>query len=374
MRQMRWQAKLLRMTRHIQGTGVSRRHFVACASLASAKLLVAALAPFFASTVAQAAQPAVVSQRLAIAVADRHSMLHLPLTVAHELGFFKAEGLHVELIDMDSETRAIQSVFRGVAGLAVCSFSSIASQQSRGMDMRSVLLQMRCPQVALGVSPKSFSHYKTAADLKGRRVGVLGQSAMGKTVLGMALAQSGLKLSDVQLVTAEDPADLLQRYRSGQLDALSAQDPLLTQLEHRSELRVVVDTRTLRGTRELFGGPMPGAALCAPPDFIKQHAPSCQALAHGLVRALKWLQTAGPSDIIKTLPEAHFEGDRAMYLASFERAREGFSVDGVISADAMVTAFNVQAQLDRELRPERFEMGRSFTNEFALKAKVRYRV
>lgn len=347
---------------------------MACASLASAGLLAAGLVPAIASPSVHAGQPVVISQRLAIAVADRRSMLHLPLTVAHELGFFKAEGLQVDLLDMDTETRAIQAVFRGVAGLAVCSFSSIASQQSRGMDMRSLLLQMRCPQVALGVSLKNFSQYKTVADLKGRRVGVLGHSAMGKTVLGMVLTQSNLKLSDVQLVTAEDPADLLQRYRSGQLDALSVQDPLLTQLEHRSELRVVVDTRTLRGTRELFGGPMPGAALCAPPDFIKQHAPSCQALAHGLVRALKWLQTAGPSDIIKTLPETHFEGDRAMYLASFERAREGFAVDGVMSPEALATAFRVQAQLDRELRPERFDMGRSFTNEFALKAKVRYRV
>ena len=361
------------MTRHIQGTGVSRRQLLASASLASTTWM-AALGSGLTAPAAQAAQPAAPGARLVISVADRRSMLHLPLTVAHELGFFSTEGLHVDLIDMDTEARAIQSVFRGGAGLAVCSFASMVSQQARGSDMRSVLLQMRCPQMALGVSLRSMGSYKSIADLKGRKVGVLGHSVMGQTVLGMALAQVNLRLSDVSLLIADDAADLLHRYRTGQLDAMCVHDPWVTHLEHRSEIRVVADTRTLRGTRELFGGPMPGAALCAPPDFIRQHADSCQALAHGLVRALKWLQTAGPSDIIKTVPEHHFDGDRAIYLASFEKAREGFALDGMLSPEALATAVQAQTQLDRELRPERLDVARSFTNEFALKAKLRYRV
>ena len=40
-------------------------------------------------------------------------------------------------------------------------------------------------------------------------------------------------------------------------------------------------------------------------------------MVDAMVHALKWLQTAGPSDIIKTVPESYFLGDRALYLAAF---------------------------------------------------------
>jgi len=33
---------------------------------------------------------------------------------------------------------------------------------------------------------------------------------------------------------------------------------------------------------------------------------------------------SGPSDIIKTVPEAYLLGDRALYLAAFNKVREAF--------------------------------------------------
>ena len=42
------------------------------------------------------------------------------------------------------------------------------------------------------------------------------------------------------------------------------------------------------------------ACLYTRADFVKANPNTCQALANAVVRGLKWLQTAGPSDIIKT--------------------------------------------------------------------------
>jgi hypothetical protein len=50
---------------------------------------------------------------------------------------------------------------------------------------------------------------------------------------------------------------------------------------------------------------MPAGCLYAPDhDFVQKHPNTCQALATAIVQGLKWMQTAGPSDIIKTVPEA----------------------------------------------------------------------
>ena len=83
-----------------------------------------------------------------------------------------------------------------------------------------------------------------------------------------------------------------------------------------------VDTRTLKGTQEVFGGPMPAACLYAPAELHQEESEHGQALANAMVRGRQWLQTAGPGDIIKTVPESYLLGDRALYLASFDKVRE----------------------------------------------------
>lgn len=301
-------------------------------------------------------------------------MQHLPLTLAVELGYFAAEGLAVEVLDMESEFRAVLAVSKGGVSVAACSYAQTILQQARGTALQSFALSMRAPHVVLGVSPRHMGHFRDSADLRGRRVGLLMPTDGGKMVMAMLLQRAGLKSADVEWSVSDNSVDLLSRFRGGQLDAVCVPDPLMTSLEQHGEVRVVADSRSLSGTRDIFGGPMPGVSLCALPGFVQQNGPTCQALTNGLVRALKWLRTAGPSDLIKTLPDGYFESDRAVYLAALDKLRETFSMDGTISADAMSTALRVLEVLDKDLRPERIQLAKTATNEFATRAKSRFRV
>jgi NitT/TauT family transport system substrate-binding protein len=150
-------------------------------------------------------------------------------------------------------------------------------------------------------------------------------------------------------------------------------DPLMTMLEQKGEVKTIAETRTLKGTLELFGGPMPSACLYAPLDFVRKHPNTCQALANAVVHSLKWLQTAGPSDIIKTVPEAYFLGDRALYLAAFNKGREVFSVDGLMPHEGARMALKALSQVVPALKTEQIELDKTFTNDFARRAKEKYK-
>jgi len=118
---------------------------------------------------------------------------------------------------------------------------------------------------------------------------------------------------------------------------------------------------------------MPAACFYTRADFVKNHPNTCQGLANAIVRGLKWLQTAGPSDIIKTVPESYLLGDRALYLASFNKVREALALDGILPEDGARTALKALASFDPQVRPDKIDLSRTFTNDFARRAKEKYK-
>ncbi len=335
----------------------------------AAGLLAAAALPA-APLRAQQARPE--KPRLTVAVGGKSNLLYLPLTIAEQLGYFRSEGLNVEFSDAGSAQRALELVQEGAAEVCASTFDQVLMQLSRGQAYQAFVMQCRAPQVALGVSNRSLSHYRSAADLKGRRVGVADPGSLAGVLARLVLARAGLRPDEVMWVDI-GPGAAVSALRGGQLDALVQWEPAISILEQRAEVRIVADSRTLKGTADIFGGPMPATCLHAPTDFVQRHPATCQALAHAVVHALKWLQTAGPGDILKAVPEAYLLGDRALYLAAFSKVRESISPDGLMEPDAARNALRVLAASDIGLRPERVDAERAYTNDFARRAKQRFR-
>ncbi|HTH78297.1 MAG TPA: ABC transporter substrate-binding protein, partial [Ramlibacter sp.] len=100
---------------------------------------------------------------------------------------------------------------------------------------------------------------------------------------------------------------------------------------------------------------------------------TCQALANAIVRGLKWLQTAGPSDIIKTVPESYLLGDRALYLASFNKIREAIALDGIIPEDGPRTALRALSSFEADVHLNKIDLSKTYTNEFARRSKDKYK-
>jgi NitT/TauT family transport system substrate-binding protein len=315
--------------------------------------------------------------RLKIAVFTRDSFNQLPLVVAHELGYFKAEGVDVELLDganLAGQTPDVwSSAYTRVLGQHAQRASNPAVVANRAFAVLG-----RGPLVALGVAAGQAGTDGAAAnpnlkDLRGTRVAVVRAGVLTTVLAQYVLSRAGVGTEDVTLVPLDSPAAALTALRSGQVQAVSNCDPVISLLEIRGEIKVLSDARTLRGAQQVFGGPMPAVCLNAPPAFMAANPQTCQALANGLVRAAKWLLVAGPSDIVKTVPESDMMGDRALYLASLARARESFSSDAMMSAESAATALKVLSQYDGNVKAARLALDATYSNEFATKVKAKFR-
>jgi NitT/TauT family transport system substrate-binding protein len=267
----------------------------------------------------------------------------------------------------------LQALVGGSADVVSGAFEHTINMQSRNQFIEAFVLQGRAPQIALGVSTKNIPHYKSLADLKGKKIGVSAPGSSTNMVANLVLSRAGIKASDVSYVGVGTAAGALAALRSGQIDAMSNTDPVMTMLEQKGDVKIISDTRTLKGTLEVFGGPMPAACLYAPTEFVQKNPNTCQALANAIVHGLKWLQTAGPSDIIKTVPEGYLLGDRALYLASFNKVREAIALDGLIPEEGARTALKALASFEPSVKPDKIALSKTYTNEFARRAKDRFK-
>jgi NitT/TauT family transport system substrate-binding protein len=311
--------------------------------------------------------------KISMAVGGKAAFYYLPLTISEQLGYFKHEGLDVEIADFAGGAKALQALVGGSADVVSGAYEHTINMQAKQQFLQSIVLMGRAPQIAMGVSVKSLPQYKGLPDLRGKKIGVSAPGSSTNMVANLVLSRAGVKASEVSYVEVGTSASAIGALRAGEIDAVSNTEPVMTMLEQKGEVRIVSDTRTLKGTQEVFGGPMPGACFYANGEFVKNHPNTCQALANAVVRALKWLQTAGPSDIIKTVPESHLLGDRALYLASFNKVREALALDGLFPDDGARTALKALASFDSAVKPDKVDLSRTFTNDFARRAKEKYK-
>ena len=344
-----------------------------CASAVLTAGLPAAMAQTRPAAPTTPAVPRNTLGRVVVAVDNKTSFCYLPLTIAERLGYFAVEGLDVQVRDFSEPGQALQSVLSGAAQLVSGPYSNTISLQMRGQQMRSIVLQGRTPQIVLGVSLQTLRHFRQLRDLRGRRIAVTSLGSASHRIARLLLAKAGLGPQDVSYQVFPGMAATVAAFRAGQVHAVCYNDPLITQLEQGGELRVVADTRSVRGNADVFGGPLPAGCVSAPSEFVAENPRQCQAIADGIVHALKWLQTAGPSDLNKTVPESYFRGDRALYLAAFSRARESWAPDGLMPETGPQTAVRMLAHFDDAQQLKRVDLARTFTNEFASLAKARFR-
>jgi NitT/TauT family transport system substrate-binding protein len=310
--------------------------------------------------------------KLTIAVGGKNLLYYLPLTIAESLGYFKAEGLDVTIADFAGGSRALQAVVGGSADVVSGAFEHTLNMQAKGQKLRAFALQGRAPQIVLGINPKTMSGFKSVADLKGKKIGVTAPGSSTNVMVNFALAKAGLKPSDVSIIGVGAASGAVAAMRAGQIDAISNLDPVITLLQRSGDLKIISDTRIVAEADRVFGGPMPAGCMYAPQAFIDKNPATTQAVANAIVRADKWIQAAGPADIIKAVPESYLLGDRAVYIDAFLASKGALSPDGSIPEAGAATALRALQSIDDSLKGVKFDLAAAWTNDFVKRANQKY--
>jgi NitT/TauT family transport system substrate-binding protein len=338
--------------------------------------LIAALCAIAAVTLPLAAhaQAKLEKPKVSIAVGGKPAFYYIPLTIAERLGYFKDEGLDVEISDFAGGSKALQAVVGGSADVVSGAWENTIDQQPKGLNMQGFVKMGRYPAITVGVVKAKAASYKSAKDLKGMKIGVTAPGSSTNRVVQHLMVEAGLKLDDASFIGVGTSSGVIAAVKSGEIDAVSNIDPVITMMEKSGDIVVIADTRTEEGTRKVMGfSDLPAAALYAPIDFVKKNPNTVQALTNAIVRALLWLQKATPDQVADTVPPDYLLGDRALYIASYVKFKDAISPDGLFTQDGATNTLKFLAAFNPAIKPAEIKLGQTFDNSYVEKALAKYK-
>jgi NitT/TauT family transport system substrate-binding protein len=308
-------------------------------------------------------------QKIVLAVGGKTGIAYLPLTLAEQLGFFKEEGLEVEIQDLQGGAKALQAMVGGSADVVIGYFDHTVQMQAVNKDIIGITLIGRYPGFVLGVR-SDLSEVENVAQLKGMKVGATAPGSSTHFFINYLLTRQGLNPSDVSVIGVGASPTAIAAVEQKQVDALVNLDPMITALDTRGLIKILADTRTEKGTLEIYGGQYPGSSLYTTRDFIERFPRTAQALVNAIVRGLRWIQSKTAEEIARAVPESYFAGGREIYLKALDASLALFSPDGRFSQEGAKKAAEVLALFDDAVAKAKIDLSKTFTNRFVEAAGI----
>src|SRR5437867_1503380 len=250
-----------------------------------------------------------------MAFGGQTQFIYLPLTLADQLGYFKDEGLSVQISDLRGGSEALAALMGGSVDMVTGFYEHTIRARAQGKRLVMVALFDRYPGLVMLVGKRHANEVHTIRDLVGKPVGVTAAGSSTDQLVKYLLRKEGLDPQAIPVVTA-GISTMLAALEQDHVWAGVTVDPLASKFERDGIATMLYETRTEKGTVDIFGGPWPAGGFYATEDFIRQNPRTVQALVNAGVRALQYIKEHSPEDIADAMPASFWAGDREQYLSS----------------------------------------------------------
>ena len=306
---------------------------------------------------------------LTLAVGGKTLVAYLPLTIADRLGFFKHEGLQVEIDDFAGGAKALQSLVGGSADVVCGAYEHTIFMAAKDVKITAIALQNDSFGLVVGLSKEKAKSYKGPADLKGLKIGVTSPGSASTVGLSLLLAKANLTLNDVSVIGVGGGARAVTAMQSGQIDGMANFDPVMSMLERGDNFVSIVDTRKQKDLDELYSGPFAASAFYMQSSFTKNNPRTTQAFVNAIYASLQWIANATTDQIVDAVSADYYGGDKELYRAVVEKNRGRFSKTGQISMATAQNVLRIIASQDEKVKASTIDLAETFDNSFLEKAQ-----
>lgn len=324
------------------------------------------LAGIFAAGPASA-QDKIEKPKLSIATASL-GLTYLPLILADRLGYFKDEGLTVEIAAFSGGSKALEALLGGSTDVVSGAYSNTLTMAAKGQKLIAFVAQVECPGWILGVSKKYAPKYKSLRDLEGAKIGVSAPGSSTHMGLNYILTKAGVKPDSVSIIGVGTSAAAVAAVQSGQIDAIINNDPVASILLEKGDVINVAEMRSKAESAQVFGGPYPEASLYSTAKFVRANPNTVQAVTNAIVRAEKWLDKASIDEVANAIPPEYLLNDKDLYMRAFKSSRGCISTTGLLPKDGMAKVLEVLSAFEADVKAANINIDDTYDNSFVERA------
>ena len=299
-------------------------------------------------------------------VGGYEKQIYLPAKLCESLGYFKDEGLDVELLNEEAGVDAENEMLAGAVVGVVDFYDHCVDLQSKGKFVQSIVQFSQAPGEVELVSSK-HPEIKSMADLRGKNLGVTGLGSSTNFLTQYLMVKAGVPLGEFTSIPVGAGTTFIAAMQQDKIQAGMTTEPTISRLLATGEARILHDMRSMEKTKELLGGTYPAASLYMETSWIEKNRPTVQKLANAFVKTLRYIGTHDAADIADKMPRDYYAGSRDMYVKALADGKEMFTTDGVMPEGGPETVLAVLSGFSPAMKGKKIDLSKTYTTEFVKK-------
>ncbi|WP_245182370.1 ABC transporter substrate-binding protein [Glaciimonas immobilis] len=304
------------------------------------------------------------ASKIIIMVGGITKMIYLPAKLTEQLGYFKDEGLDVELQSQPAGVDAENELLAGAVQAVVGFYDHSIDLQSKGKEVTAIVVFGQVPGEAEMVATKSAGTIKSMADVKGKTLGVTGLGSSTNFLTQYLAAKHGISSTQYSVLPVGADNTFIAAIKQGRIDAGMTTEPTISQLLKTGEASVLVDMRTVEGTVKALGGLYPASSLYVQRSWLNTHKAEAIKLARAFNKTLKYIKTHDATDIASKMPKDYQGKDKVLYVQAMQNSLPMFSADGRMPVGGPETVLQVLAGFNPNVKGKHIDLSKTYTNEF----------
>jgi NitT/TauT family transport system substrate-binding protein len=304
------------------------------------------------------------AEKISIMVGGIEKQIYLPAKLAEQLGYFKEQGLDVELVSEQAGVEAENELLAGAVQGVVGFYDHAIDLQAKGKFIESVVQFSQAPGEVELVAASKADEIKSPSDFKGRMLGVTGLGSSTNFLTQYLAVKNGVPVTEITSVPVGAGNTFIAALQQGKIDAGMTTEPTISRLLKTGQAKILVDLRSAETTRQALGGVYPAACLYMTADWVEQHKEETQKLANAFVKTLRYIATHSAEEIAAQMPKDYYAGDKGLYVSALANGKQMFTSDGRMPADGPETVLRVLSTFDRTVKGRSIDLSKTYTTSF----------
>jgi len=311
----------------------------------------------------------VAQKKISIMVNGIDRQIYMPAKLAEQLGYFKEQGLNVELLTVPSGADAANELLVGAVQGVVGFYDHTLDLQAKGKIVESVVQFSQAPGEVELVSSRVADKIKTPADFKGKTLGVTGLGSSTHFLSQYLAASNGVNPTQVSYLGVGAGTTFIAAMKQGRIDAGMTTEPTVSRMLKTGDAKLLVDMRIPETTRKALGGLYPASCLYMQTTWVNSHKDEVQKLANALVKTLKYIHDHNAEEIAAKMPADYYAGDQALYVKALADGKAMFTADGRMPESGPPTVLKILSAFNKNVQGKNIDLSKTYTTEFVSNAK-----